>query len=471
MSYITEDFLLHTETARKLYHEHAAPQPIIDYHCHLPPADVAADRRFGNLYEIWLEGDHYKWRVMRANGIEERYCTGDADPKDKFLAFASTLPHCLRNPMYDWCHLELKRYFGIEKTLGPDTAEAIWEEANEKLADPAMSARGILDRFKVSVVCTTDDPTDDLEHHRKIAADGVPTRVYPTYRPDKVLALADLPAWNAWVDGLEKVSGVSCDSLSGAADALNKRHDAFHDIGGRLSDHGLETCFDSFPSDARAAELYARARKGDALSPGEQAELASWFMEFSGQLDAEKEWTKQLHLGAMRNVNDDLFARLGPDVGGDSIGDFDQGRSLGNYLGRLAGKGILPKTILYNLNPRDNYLFATMVGNFQGGGIPGKMQFGTGWWFLDQKEGMTWQINALSNLGLLGRFVGMLTDSRSFMSYCRHEYFRRLLCQIIGSDVEKGEMPNDMKVLGELVENISYGNASRYFGFALGDYT
>lgn len=471
MSFITEDFLLNSDTAKELYHGHAEGLPIIDYHCHLSPKDVADNRQFANLFEIWLEGDHYKWRTMRTNGIDERYCTGDADPREKFRAFAQTLPECLRNPMYHWCHLELKRYFGIEKTLGPDTADEIWEQANEKLKDASLSAHGILEKFKVSVVCTTDDPVDTLDDHQRIAKSGIGTRVYPTFRPDKAIALSNVEAWNSWVDKLATVSNTDCSTLAGLKDALKNRHDFFHSLGGRLSDHGLEACFADFPPESEAEEIFSKARSGKPVTFDQQVRFASHLMEFFGELDTARNWTKQFHLGAMRNVNDRLFSELGPDIGCDSIGDFDQGNTLGRYLGRLAGKGALPKTILYNLNPRDNYLFATMIGNFQGDGIPGKMQFGSGWWFLDQKEGMTWQINALSNLGLLGHFVGMLTDSRSFMSYCRHEYFRRLLCNIIGEDVEKGELPRDMKLLGTLVEKICYTNASRYFGFTLGNYT
>ena len=470
MSFITEDFLLRNEPARELYHQYAKGLPIIDYHCHLPPADIARNRRFANLFEIWLEGDHYKWRTMRTNGIDERFCTGDASPKEKFLAFARTLPECLRNPMYHWSHLELKRYFGIDRVLGPDTAEEIWERANEVLQDEQLSAHGILDTFKVSVVCTTDDPVDSLEHHQAISSSGIGTRVYPTFRPDKAIATGNVAAWNAWTDTLSAVSGIDCSTLQSFCEALDARHAFFHSLGGRLSDHGLEACFADFPTKAEAEALFARIRSGGALTPAEQTRFASYMMEFFGELDAARNWTKQLHLGAMRNVNDRLFAQLGPDVGCDSIGDFEQGRTLGRYLGRLAGRNILPKTILYNLNPRDNYVFATMIGNFQDGTIPGKMQFGSGWWFLDQKEGMTWQINALSSLGLLGRFVGMLTDSRSFMSYCRHEYFRRLLCQIIGEDVENGELPADLKLLGELVRKVCYANAASYFGFELGKY-
>jgi glucuronate isomerase len=470
MSFITENFLLQNDVAAELYHETAKGLPIIDYHCHLQPEDVAANRQFRDLQEIWLEGDHYKWRAMRANGIDERYCTGDASPKEKFLAFAATLPNCLRNPLYHWSHLELKRYFGIDTLLGPDTAEAVWEEANAKLSEPSLSAHGILEQFKVSVVCTTDDPTDPLDDHKKIAGSGIGTRVYPTFRPDKAIALNDVPTWNAWTDTLGEISGVGCDSLSRFCEAIEARHDFFHSMGGRLSDHGIEVCYADFPTVEEATAIFQKARSGVSVSTQEHIQFASYMMEFFAELDAGKQWTKQLHLGAMRNVNDRLFAELGPDIGCDSIGDFDQGKPLAGYLGRLAGRNILPKMVLYNLNPRDNYLLASMVGNFQGGGVAGKMQFGSGWWFLDQKEGMTWQINALSNLGLLGHFVGMLTDSRSFMSYPRHEYFRRLLCQIIGDDVAKGELPDDRDLLANLVKRICYQNASTYFGLELGTY-
>ncbi|MEY2999925.1 MAG: glucuronate isomerase [Verrucomicrobiota bacterium] len=470
MTFITDNFLLQNATAEELYHQYARTLPIIDYHCHLPPADIAANRQFADLQEIWLEGDHYKWRAMRANGIEEDRITGDASGKEKFLAFAETLPHCLRNPLYHWCHLELKRYFGIDTLLGPKTAEGIWEAANAALMDPAMRACGILERFKVSVVCTTDDPVDDLEHHRTIAASGIGTRVYPTFRPDKAMVLTDITAWNVWVDKLAQAADTDCASLDGMKAALRKRHDTFHALGGRLSDHGLEVCPAQPATDRVAGDIFTKARRGEPVSPADAEAFAAHLLEYFAELDAEKGWTKQLHLGAVRNVNAALYRALGPDVGGDSIGDARQGAALGETLGRFASKGILPRMVLYNLNPRDNYVFASMAGNFQGDGIPGKIQFGSGWWFLDQKEGMTWQLNALSNLGLLGRFVGMLTDSRSFMSYCRHEYFRRLLCQLIGDDVEKGELPADMALLGDLVTAVCHGNAARFFGLELGRY-
>lgn len=468
MTFITDNFLLQNRYAEALYHDYAKDLPIIDYHCHLPPADIAKNRVFGDLHEIWLEGDHYKWRAMRANGIDERYCTGSATPKEKFLAFAETVPQCLRNPLYHWCHLELKRYFGIDALLGPDTAHEIWEQTGEALADPSLSATGILNRFKVSVICTTDDPIDDLTAHEAIARMDFGTRVYPTFRPDKAMVLSDLMAWNVWVDKLALAADTDCGDLNGMKVALRKRHDAFHAIGARLSDHGLEVCPMGPATESDAQAIYSRARSGGEVSAAEEESFAAYLLEFFVELDSEKGWTKQLHLGASRNVNAALYRALGPDVGGDSIGDAGQGAALGNTLGRFAAKSILPRMVLYNLNPRDNYLFATMAGNFQGDGIPGKIQFGSGWWFLDQKEGMTWQINALSNLGLLGRFVGMLTDSRSFMSYCRHEYFRRLLCQLIGEDVEKGELPADLPLLGALVTNICYGNASTFFGLGLG---
>jgi glucuronate isomerase len=470
MTFITDDFLLRNDVARELYHGTAKDLPIIDYHCHLPPADVAANRRFSNLFEAWLEGDHYKWRAMRTNGIDERYCTGDASPKEKFLAFARTLPECLRNPLYHWSHLELLRYFGIDTLLGPDTAEEVWERANARLKADDLTAHGILEKFKVTVVCTTDDPTDPLDHHKAIAKSGIGTRVYPTFRPDKAIAIGNAGAWNKWADQLAAASGVATDSLQGFRDALAARHDFFHAMGGRLSDHGIETCYADFPPEAEARAIFDKARAGKPVSAEEQVRFASHMMEFFGELDAGKGWVKQLHLGAMRNVNDRLFALLGPDIGCDTIGGWEQGGRLARYLGRLAGRNSLPKTVIYNLNPGDNYLFAAMIGNFQGDGIPGKMQFGSGWWFLDQKEAMTWQINALSNLGLLGHFVGMLTDSRSFMSYCRHEYFRRLLCQIIGEDVGNGELPRDMQLLSRLVHRICYGNAATYFGLELGAY-
>jgi glucuronate isomerase len=465
MNFIHDDFLLRTDTARRLYHEVARDLPIIDYHSHLSPDDLAGDRRFHDLFEIWLEGDHYKWRAMRANGVEERYCTGDAEPYEKFLAWARTVPATLRNPLYHWSHLELKRYFGVDVLLNEDTAPAVWAEANARLGDDDRTVHGILDTFKVEVVCTTDDPADDLAAHRRIAASGLGTRVYPTFRPDALLRTADPEVFNAYVERLGAAADTDVTTYPGLVQALERRHRFFHDAGGRLSDHGLTTAFDTFGSEAETAAVYDRLRTGNTVSEHEQRLFATSIMLLSGRLDAEKGWTKQMHLGAMRNTNTRALQTLGPDTGFDSIGDFSQAQALARYLDRLDADRLLPKTILYNLNPNDNYVLATMAGNFQDGTIPGKMQFGTGWWFLDQLEGMTWQMNALSNIGLFSRFVGMLTDSRSFMSFPRHEYFRRLVCDLLGNDVARGELPDDVDLLSGLVRGVCYENAKAYFGF------
>lgn len=457
--FIHDDFLLHSDAARRLYHEDAAPEPILDYHCHLPPGDIARDRRFANLFEIWLEGDHYKWRAMRANGVPEACCTGSASPYEKFLAWARTVPHTLRNPLYHWTHLELKRYFGIETLLDEHTAPDLWERANAALAQPEFSARGLLRRFRVRAVCTTDDPADDLAHHRALAAAHLETRVYPTFRPDRALGVDQPDTWNPWVDRLATVSGLAIQDLDDLLTALARRHDDFHALGARLSDHGLEQPWADFGTEAEAAGIFQRARNGQAANPAEKSRFASCLMLHFGRLDAARGWTKQLHLGAQRNNNTRQFQALGPDTGFDSIGDLPQARALAAYLDRLDRDGALPQIILYNLNPADTYVFAAMIGNFQDGARAGKIQLGSGWWFLDQKEGMEWQLNALSNLGLLSRFVGMLTDSRSFMSYPRHEYFRRVLCNLLGRDLEAGELPDDPPRIGELVRRICYANA------------
>jgi glucuronate isomerase len=465
MSFIHDDFLLQTPQARRLYHDFAASEPILDYHNHLPPADIARDRQFANLFEIWLEGDHYKWRAMRANGVAERFCTGDADPYEKFLAFARTVPHTLRNPLHHWTHLELKRHFGIDTLLDEKTAPAVWEQANALLAQPEMSARGILNKFQVRALCTTDDPADDLVHHRAIAESGCETRVFPTFRPDKAMAVHDPMLFNPWVDRLAAQCGRDIGSFTALKDALRARHDDFHAIGGRLSDHGLDHCPTLFATDAEAAAIFDRARAGQAASASEREAVVGNLMLLFGELDAEKGWTKQLHLGALRNNNARLHRTIGADIGCDSIGDFSQARGLSAYLGRLDERNALPKMVLYNNNPNDNYIFATMAGNFQDGVLAGKIQFGSGWWFLDQKEGMEWQINALSNCGLLSRFIGMLTDSRSFMSFPRHEYFRRTLCNLIGQDAADGLLPDDEALLGNLVSRICFANARDFLGF------
>lgn len=465
-TFITDDFLLQTDAARELYHDHAKEEPILDYHCHLPPEEVASDKRFENLYRIWLAGDHYKWRAMRANGVPERYCTGEASDYDKFLAWARTVPYTLRNPLYHWTHLELKRFFGIDELLNEETAPRIWERANERLATPEMSVRNLLRRNRVKAICTTDDPVDDLRFHRKVN-DEAGVRMYPTFRPDKALAVDAPEDFNSWIGELERAGGLDCETFEGFLEALRQRHDAFHAIGGRLSDHGLERCCAEPCDEGTAAAIYRSVRRGERLDLLAIERFRTFMMVFFGRLDAAKNWTKQLHLGAFRNNNTRSFQTLGPDTGFDSIGDIAQARTLGRYLDLLDRTGELPRTILYNLNPADNYTFAAMIGCFQDGSLPGKIQFGSGWWHLDQKEGMEWQLNALSNLGLLSRFVGMLTDSRSFLSYARHEYFRRILCNLIGRDVENGELPRDMNLLGNLVRDICYRNAKRYFGLAV----
>lgn len=467
MAFIHEDFLLSTPAARRLYHEYAEGEPILDYHCHLPPKDVAENRRFANLFEIWLEGDHYKWRAMRAHGVREKYITGDGSPKEKFLAWAHTVPATLRNPLYHWTHLELKRYFGIEDLLDERSAERVWEQANALLAGESLRAWGILEKFKVRAVCTTDDPADDLRWHRQIASTALKTRVFPTYRPDRAFLVHQPEVFNAWLGRLAAAANVDIADFRSFLDALKKRHDDFHALGCRLSDHGLNVCFASPCSEEKASEIFEKARAFIPVSPEDQAAFASFMMLFFGRLDAEKGWTKQLHLMARRNSNTRRFRELGPDTGFDSIGDWPQMDALGAYLDLLESEGSLPKMILYNLNPAWNYAFATMIGNFQDGVVPGKIQFGSGWWFLDQKEAMEWQINALSNCGLLWHFVGMLTDSRSFMSYPRHEYFRRTLCNLLGEDIENGLLPADFDLVGGMVKRICYANAEHYFGLPL----
>lgn len=464
-AFIHDDFLLQTKTARRLYHEVAAGLPIIDYHCHLPPADISANRRFANLHAIWLEGDHYKWRAMRTNGVAEDYCTGKADPYEKFLAWARTVPQTMRNPLYHWTHLELKRYFGIDTLLNAETAPEIWETANARLAGPDRDVQGILRSFGVEVICTTDDPADSLEHHQAIAASGMSTKVYPAFRPDALLKIGDATTFNRYVDRLGAAANMDIGSYGALLNALRARHDFFHRLGCRLSDHGLNQCFDAFCDPSTASAIFDKARAGHDVSPAEADMFATAIMVYSGQLDAEKGWVKQLHLGALRSANTRMLAALGPDTGFDSIGDLPQAQKLARYLDRLDRDQALPKTILYNLNPADNYVIASMTGNFQDGSVAGKIQFGSGWWFLDQREGMTWQLNALSNLGLLSRFVGMLTDSRSFMSFPRHEYFRRLLCDLLGAEVERGELPADHALLSEIITGICHENAKAYFNF------
>jgi glucuronate isomerase len=467
MPLIHDDFLLTSKAARRLYHDYAEKEPIYDYHTHLPVDEIARDHRFENIAHLWLGGDHYKWRAMRANGTPESHVTGSAPWKEKFIAFARTVPHTLRNPLYHWTALELKRFFGIDELLSEKTAENIWARCNEQLATPEFSCRNLLTRSNVRVVCSTDDPTDSLEHHQAVAKlKDFAVKVYPTFRPDAGMRLEDLPAWNAWIDKLASLTGEACDTLDSFLMALRQRHDFFHALGGRLSDHGLTAMDECTADDKEAADTFDKARAQHPLHERQVANFRSYLMLYFGQLDAEKGWTKQLHLGALRNTNTRLFEKLGRDVGCDSMDDLPQAAGLKFYLDTLERRGHLPKTILYNNHPKDNYVFATMIGNYQANeeGIAGRIQFGSGWWFMDTLEGMEWQINALSSTGLLSRFVGMLTDSRSFLSPPRHEYFRRLLCNMLGRDMENGLVPDDYELVGGMVKNICYANAHRYFG-------
>ena len=463
--FLSADFLLKTATARTLYHEYAKPMPIIDYHNHLLPDQIAEDKQFSNITQIWLYGDHYKWRAMRANGVAEHYITGDASDWDKFEKWAETVPYTLRNPLYHWTHLELQRYFGITELLNKDSARRIYDECSAKLQTPEYSVQSLLKKMQVETLCTTDDPADSLEHHQALAASGFEVRVLPTFRADKAMAVDDVTSYNAYLDKLGTAAAVGISTFADLETALRRRHDFFASVGCRLSDHGLEHIYAAEYTPAEVAASFRKIRGGGALTPAENHQFKAAMLVLLAEMDWEKGWTQQYHLGALRNNNSRMLRELGPDTGWDSIGDFPQGRALSAFLDRLDRQNKLAKTIIYNLNPADNDLIATMIGNFNDGSVAGKMQFGSGWWFLDQKDGMEKQLNALSNMGLLPRFVGMLTDSRSFLSYPRHEYFRRVLCNLLGNDVENGELPADMELLGRTVQNICYGNAKEYFGF------
>jgi glucuronate isomerase len=466
MKFIHEDFLLETPQARRLYHAHAEGLPLIDYHCHLSPREIAEDTRWPDIATLWL-GDHYKWRAMRTAGVDERFITGDALPWEKFEKYAQTMPKLLRNPLYHWSHLELARYFGIDDVLlGPGTAREVFDRCNELLTQPGFSARGLMESSKVEVVCTTDDPVDSLVYHRTIAADKTfRIRVLPTWGPDKALQVDQPEAFSAWIGELEKAAGVTIAKLGDLMSALQQQHDLFASQGCRLSDRGLDTVWAEDCTLAEAAPIFERARRGQPVSPAEAVRYKSFLLYELAVMDAAKGWTMQIHYGAQRNNNTRMLGQLGPDTGFDSIADLPVAAAMARHFDRLDSAGALPKTILYNLNPRDNEVIATMLGNFQDGVTPGKMQFGSGWWFLDQADGMTRQIEALSQMGLLSCFVGMLTDSRSFLSYPRHEYFRRLLCNILGRDMQRGLIPDDEDLVGPMVRDICYDNARSYFGF------
>jgi glucuronate isomerase len=461
--FIHEDFLLETDASRELFQRFAKGEPILDYHNHLSPRQIAENHQFADLQEMWLAGDHYKWRAMRTNGIAENDITGGATPEEKFHAWARTVPYTLRNPLYHWTHLELTRFFGIERALNEQSASGIWEEANRKL--PGLRVHDILTSQRVTHLCTTDDPADSLADHEAIRASGLGTQVFPTFRPDKAMHVLDAGAFNQWIDRLETTMGSSIRTFDDLLAALKRRHDDFHEIGARVSDHGMNHGFQAPCEVVEAVRIFANARAGKSSTPEEQDAYASRLMYEIARWNAARGWAMQLHIGAVRNTNRRLMRTIGADAGCDSIDSFTRIEELAAFLNALDETDELPRTILYNLNPADNYIFGTMIGNFQGGGIPGKIQLGSGWWFLDQKEGMEWQLNALSNLGLLSRFVGMVTDSRSFLSFTRHEYFRRVLCNLIGRDMEDGTLPDDLELVGGLVRNVCYRNAANYFTF------
>lgn len=463
--FLDDDFVLETDVAKSLYQQ-VRNLPIIDYHCHLDPSLIAKDHKFANLSELWLSGDHYKWRAMRANGIPEKYCTGNASNWEKFDKWAETVPYTMRNPLYHWTHMELKTAFGIEKLLNPKTAREIYEECNAKLQTDAFSARGLMKHYKVEVVCTTDDPIDDLEYHKQLKDENFEIKVLPTWRPDKAMAVDNVEIYNKYILKLGAKANVEINSFDSLIQALRIRHDHFDAVGCKLSDHGLDEFYSEQYSKIELNNIFANVLSNKTVSIEEARKIKSAVLYECALMDHEKSWTQQFHFGALRNNNTRFFDQIGVDTGFDSIGDLTLAKNLSAFLNRLDKDNCLAKTILYNMNPRDNYMVATMAGNFQDGSIPGKIQFGSGWWFLDQKEGMEAQINSLSNLGLLSRFVGMLTDSRSFVSYPRHDYFRRILCNLIGNDVEKGLLPSsELPFLEVMVRNIVYYNAKNYFKF------
>jgi len=462
--FMDENFMLSNETAVKLYHEYAKDMPIFDYHCHLSPKEIAENKRYRNITEVWLGGDHYKWRAMRSNGVDEKYITGDASDKEKFMKWAETIPYCIGNPLYHWTHLELKRYFGIDKLLSPETAEEIWNKCNEILAKDEFSARGLIKNSNVKALCTTDDPADTLEYHIALAKDtSFDVKVLPAFRPDKSFNI-EKEGFAEWIKKLGDVSGIPVNSFDDLKAALKQRIEFFHKVGCRVSDHALDPIVFEKCTDEEADKILKKALNGERLEDIEIKKFKTQVMIFLGKQYSKLGWVMQLHIGTIRNNSSRMMKILGPDTGFDSIGDYTFAEALAKFLNELDETNELPKTILYCLNPRDNEVLGTIIGCFQGGGIPGKMQFGSGWWFNDQKDGMIKQMTALANLSLLSRFVGMLTDSRSFLSYTRHEYFRRILCNLIGEWVENGEAPADMKLLGRMVQDICFNNAKNYFG-------
>jgi len=464
-SFMDENFLLKTKTAQILYHEYAKEMPLIDYHCHLSPQQIADDINFNNLTQAWLYGDHYKWRAMRTNGVSEDFCTGQKSDTEKFDRWADTVPYTMRNPLYHWTHLELQRYFGIREILNPISAHSIYEQATAQLITPEYSTKNLIRKMNVKVICTTDDPIDTLEYHQKIADSGFEVKVIPAFRPDKAMEVSSADAFIAYIKKLEAISNLSISSFEDFLFALQNRHDFFATMGCSVSDHGLEEIYSEDFTGNEVEAIFNKIYGGKSLNDMEQRKFKSCMLLHFAEWDWEKGWVQQFHLGALRNNNSRMMKMLGADTGWDSIGDFSQARALAKFLNKLDSEDKLAKTILYNLNPADNELMATMIGNFNDGSVAGKVQFGSAWWFLDQKEGIERQLNALSNMGLVSRFVGMLTDSRSFLSYPRHEYFRRIVCNMFGKEIEEGELPNDLAWVGKVIQNISRNNAVDYFGW------
>lgn len=463
--FLDENFLLQSKTAERLYHQYASGLPIIDYHCHLDPAQIAADINFTNLTDVWLRGDHYKWRAMRTNGINEQYITGSKSDWEKFESWAATVPYTLRNPLYHWTHLELQRYFDVHEILSPKTARAIYDKCTQKLQTLEYSVQNIIKKMNVEVICTTDDPIDNLEHHQKIKQSGWSVKVYPAFRPDKAMNADDVNGLNNYVAKLEEVSNIAINDYNDYLKALKQRHDYFAENDCVVSDHGLEQMYAEDYTEAEIATIFKKIRSGQSLQTIEVLKFKSAMLYEFAIWDHEKNWTQQYHLGALRNNNSRAHREIGPDTGYDSIGDFTQAQALSRFLNKMDSTNQLAKTIIYNLNPADNELFATMTGNFNDGTVAGKIQFGSAWWFLDQKDGMTKQLNTLSSMGLVSKLVGMLTDSRSFMSFPRHEYFRRLLCNLFAEDIQNGELPADIEWTGKIIQDICYYNARSYFKF------
>ncbi len=462
--FLDDNFLLENRMAEILYHNYAKEQPIIDYHNHLLPNQIAENKQFSNITEVWLYGDHYKWRAMRTNGVSEHYITGSASDEEKFIQWAATVPSTIRNPLFHWTHLELQRYFGIQEVLSSKNATRMYAQCTAQLQHPSYSTRGLLEKMKVEVVCTTDDPTDSLEHHQRYAASQPKIKMFPTFRPDKAI-LIHQENYLAYLQKLEKAADIEISNYEDLITALQKQINYFKANGCSISDHGLNKVFSRPFTLLELQRIFTKRLDHQTLSQEEVETFISGIMHHLGVMYAEQGWVMQLHLGALRNNNSRMMRQLGPDTGFDSIGDYPQAQDLAAFLNRLDDIDKLPKTIIYNLNPSDNEVMATMIGNFNDGSVRGKIQYGSGWWFLDQKDGMKKQLNTLSNMGLLSCFIGMLTDSRSFLSFPRHEYFRRILCNLIGKDVHNGELPNDEAWLGGIMQDICYRNAKHYFGF------